>query len=192
MSPLETNMCKSVPLLVLCYCYCQYKGYSLRLSNRKAVVMVKLRSLIFLLHDLVSAFVQFKLPLPILHNINNSMAVVLMIVEFCFEGKIPTKSQKKSILVAIMGIILVSNYQYLEPIIRPSYHFDSSFENYDNVTPYTILFWCFVYLLVVLLECYAIYITPKLQMNTFQVNFYYSFFLLMGDALMYTLTTRRS
>ena len=66
LKPWETNLMKGYPLALVCYFICQ---------------LIMLRNVVFLVHGLVTAAMQYKLPLPILHNINSSMSILVMIIE---------------------------------------------------------------------------------------------------------------
>ena len=121
MKPEETNKLKAYPLIIVCFIVCRYKGYPLTFQSPGDFKLTILRNVVFSVHDLVMGVVQFRLPLPILHNINNSVSFILMIMELVFEGKKLTPAQKTSTVVTLLGIILISNYRYLEPLIQPSY-----------------------------------------------------------------------
>jgi hypothetical protein len=42
--------------------------------------MLTIRNIIFVIFDLVMTTAQFRLPLPILHNINNCGAIIVMLI----------------------------------------------------------------------------------------------------------------
>lgn len=79
--PWEINMLKGYPLAILCLLICRYKNYSILFKSRKQFILVQIRNLLFLIHDLTVAWMQYKLPLPIVHNINNSMSIFVMLIE---------------------------------------------------------------------------------------------------------------
>lgn len=75
-------MLKGYPLAILCLFICRYKNYSILFKSRKQFILVQIRNLLFLVHDVAIAWIQHKLPLPIVHNINNSMSIYVMLIEF--------------------------------------------------------------------------------------------------------------
>lgn len=81
LKPWETNLMKGYPLALVCYFICRYNGYPLMFKSKKDFQLIMLRNVVFLVHGLVTAAMQYKLPLPILHNINSSMSILVMIIE---------------------------------------------------------------------------------------------------------------
>jgi hypothetical protein len=67
-------------LLIICYFICKHNGHNFEFSSKKDFKLMMLRNGIFVIHDFVTAWIQFRLPLPIVHNINNLISVIVMII----------------------------------------------------------------------------------------------------------------
>lgn len=78
--PWETNMIKAYPTFMVSYFICWYYGYSLLYKTAREFYLVTVRNLILNMFDFALAAMQFKLPLPILYNINNTCSVLLILI----------------------------------------------------------------------------------------------------------------
>lgn len=97
--------------------------------------------------------------------------------------------QKKATAMTVIGLLAIANYQYLEPLIRPNYQFDSSFENYHEITPLGIFFWSLAFFFTVFMASIAIYITNLTQMNTFEITFHYALNLILINSIIYQISS---
>jgi drug/metabolite transporter (DMT)-like permease len=95
----------------------RYTGVKLDLKTNFKEVTI--RNIIFLLQAFGMAFVQFYLPLSIIHTIGSTGPIYVCVYQYFIEGKKLNVKQVTGMTLAILGILLTTNGRLLSHLLNP-------------------------------------------------------------------------
>lgn len=114
-------MIRGLVITLLTYGIMRYNGIKLDLKTNFREVTI--RNIIFLLQAFGMAFVQFYLPLFIVHTIGSTGPMYVCIYQYFLDGKKINLKQLIGMIFAVIGIILTTNGRLLSHLINPDEKF---------------------------------------------------------------------
>ena len=129
-SPVETNLSRSIVMVVGAYVFCRLMGLNIRFKSPQSWRKLLKRHASFVLQGLVVAGVQFILPLGITHTICSAGPIVVLVMQRVLRrsSSSPISGLKlQGCFIAVVGIILTSNGKFIYAYMDEDFEFSSSF-----------------------------------------------------------------
>ena len=108
-------------MLIIPYFLCRYFGFDSNEPKYSNYYWLNLRNGIMIIFAFSMSFVQFVLPLPIVHTITASGNIFIFFWDYYLYSTTITSKQLKGIVIGLVGVVLLINGRIILSIIDPSY-----------------------------------------------------------------------
>lgn len=180
--PIETSILRGFMIMLFSFIMCKYnkETVDVHVDGKKIII----RNIIFLMQAFIMAWVQFYLPLSVVHTIGSTGPLYVSIFAYLVGGEYISKKQLIGMTTVVLGLLLTINGRYLSHLINPEYTFESDF-TYKSNSPETILLFSGLLIAFMVLWGYGVYVTNGIKASPFQVNFLFGLKLYLLSSFMY-------
>ena len=136
------------------------KNKSFTIKSKKDMKTILVRSSISALNGAVVGLFQIYLPLTIYYTLNATSIVFSFVLNYLLFKMELTKNQVRSMIVALIGVVIVINGRYINSLLDSDYEFTSKFV-YGSDSPFVIGLVSIGVIIWSLIWSYGIVITGK-------------------------------